>query len=380
MRSSSNLSTSNIFNAANKLKEYSVTVAGLKLAKEVIISLEMAYSNKTPRVIGELVFKDMYDMNLQVDWKGASVSVMYMDLYDKILNKEFRVLDVRESLTENNEKSITLELQDLFSFTLEKSYLPKSFTKDIIAAFDEYLVELGIKPYPNHTFDFSSSSHNNSFTTPYNMTNLHWFENELIRYGYVLYQTKDKICLKTYDDLIPSKFPPNDPGKPYKDGTDNQLYKNKIYELIPKHVQLKKTPPITRIYAYDIKSKKIQFNEHNTISDLILNDDTANIQETVGKIDVYQTHLNFDENKLRMREKFMSQYEIEIIVNGYFKNDLNQIYDLDLRGFKGSIESTNKGNMILGGKWVSSKVVDKIIGDSLIQKITLNRADAVKKK
>lgn len=367
--------TSNIFNAANKLNSYSVSIDGLSLTNETIISLEISYSNRTCKVLANLYVKDMYDLNLHLDWKTASVSISYTDIFSETVDKSFKVMSVTEGTTGNDDKTLSLELQDEFSYTFETSYLSKGFKANVIDAFNAYITELGLDSYEK---EIPGGSGSYEFVVPAHENNLVFFEKEFAKKGYAIYQTKEKIIVKPLKDLSPSKFEDNDPGKPYTDETDNQLYKNKIYDMAPSHAKRVNIPQKTKVLAYDPLSKAAKEAEANTISDLLLNDDTSNMQETKGKREVLQQHLEFDDHKLQMREKFMAASELMIVVNGYVKNDLNQVYSLKLKGIKGSSESQNKANAVLNGKWVSYKIVDKIVGDSLVQKIELKRADESK--
>jgi len=365
---------SNFFNAANKLKSYSVTIGSTKLIPEVIISVELSYTNKSPKVDCTLIFDDLYEMNMQEDLKTAEVVIKYMDIFDEEVDKTFVILDVDELPTSKNNKILKMELQDKFSYVLSRSYKAKSFTGNPKTALEEYLTELGINDY--HELDLTDNSDSFGFVIPGHQDNLTSFETELGKYGYYFYQTKDKIALKTIDELKPSSLEENGD---FIQQTDNQLYKNIIHDIKAQHGKKSNTPPKTRAVAFDISIKKFVYEELNDMDEYSLNDDTANPQSEDGVRDVYQTTLNFDQTKYKMREQFLSQNQCEIAVNGYFKNDLNQIYNLKLAGNKSTADGLAKGNMVLGGKWISTKVVDKIVGDSMVQKITLNRADTVKK-
>jgi hypothetical protein len=367
----------NIFGAANKLNSYSVKIGTSELSKESIMSVETVYKNNDVRVLSTLLIKDLHDFNLLIDWKQTKVAISYIDVFNEEVKETFVILDINEEQNDLYEKFLTINLQDTFSYALETSFLSKSYTSDIVTALNEYITHLEIQEYKE--LDFTISDKILSFIVPENINNLEWFNNELHKYGYKFYQTKDKICLKSYDDLLVVNLIENDPGKPFLDETINELYKNKIYDSLVDHLTRSSMPAITRGLAYDIDTKKITYQEYNEITDFIINDDSLNIQNTIGKKDLYQTHLNFDQLKSEMKDEFLSINELMIVVNGYKKNDINQIYELRLRGNKSNNESQTKGNMIVGGKWVSQKITDKIIGDSLIQRITLNRVDMVKK-
>jgi translation elongation factor EF-G len=52
--------------------------------------------------------------------------------------------------------------------------------------------------------------------------------------------------------------------------------------------------------------------------------------------------------------------------------------EVDLPGHKGNVKSQFEGNVQSSGHYVSLVVVDKLMGDKLIQKVTLGRSDSQK--
>lgn len=369
-----------IFNAANELKIYEVTIGGTKFTKELVLSFEMVYECHTPVIKGELLFKDLYDMNDQIDWNEAEVEVKFLDIFDQEVKRNFKILSIDEYLDEMFEKHTTLKLQDVVSYKISRCVKSKSFTGNIVTCLNAYLDDLKITEIER---DFTNSDKEVNFVVPQNVNHLEWLMFELKKYGFTLYQSKTKIHLKSIADIVPSALPVNDQDK-YLSGTDNQLYKNKIYELKPVFKNRTKTPRKIRAMAYDPLQKKMVTNvelgvELNKVEEYSLNSDKFNLQDFEGEFDVYQTHLDFNETKMLNRDQFIDQQEMEIIVNGYVKNDVLQIYDLELVGIKASAPAQTKGNVIVGGKWMSTKVVDKIVYDNMVQKIILKRADMVVK-
>lgn len=371
-------------NPANKLKNFSVTITSekgeTKLLKEVIASIDIHYSNDNPRVFAFIIFKDNYDLNILHDWKTSEITIEYLDVFDKTVTKKFKVLVPQEHVNEKKEKIYQLKLQDKFSYLLDRSFYSKSFTDSPLNALQKFIEFLELDELAGEK-DFSNVPENYSFIVPRSMPNLKFFEKEFNKLGYKFYQNKKGICVKGYNDLLPSKLPENDPEKPFIDVTDNQYYKNIIYDFVPEFNNIESTPPITRAFAYDITKKEIIYDDSmNKIDDFILNTDDRNLQDLNMKAlnEVYQTHLNFNYYKMLMREHFMNQHIITIVTNGYEKNDLNQIYEIKLLGNKNTTESLSKGNVVVNGKYISYKITEKIIGENLLQKIVLKRADTGK--
>lgn len=367
-----------IFNAANKLRHYDVSIGGISLVKECIISFEAAYHNNTPVVPGRLVFNDLYDMNRQVVWRDTTVKVYYMDIFDQSATKEFVVTGVNESSDTMGHKTLILSLQDKFSFVLQHCYLTKSFNSDPGTILNSYVSQLGLDQITGYSADMSSISGNVAVVVPKSTNTLDYLLTEFYKRGYSWYQTKkNTTVIKYIDDIVPSSLPENDPGKPYKNETDNQLYKNKIIDIKTSFMNLDKIEPTTTAVAFDPSTKSVLKSGVSDVTSLSLSNDTVDLQSKfyTGNREVFQSTTNFDHQRMITKDSLMKQSEVQIVVNGYVKNDLNQLYELELRGNVSTADSQAKGNMVNNGKYVSSVVVDKMVGDTLIQKIHLGRAD-----
>lgn len=367
---------SNFLNAANKLKSYSVKIGSVDLIPETIISLEISHSNKDVIVPGTLVIDDLYDIALLEDLNVIDVEVVYTDIYDKTFEKTFVILKISEFETSKNTKMLSIDLQDKFSYTLETSFYSKSFTGTAIDALKSYLEHLQLKEVLIN--DLTSIEEVVQFTIPQDQNNLISLQNEFRKLGCYFFQNRDSIVIKKLSEMDFSTLPLNGL---YIQQTDNQLYKNIIHDIYVDQANKTNTPPKSRSLAFDIKSKKMVYMETGDPKLYKIDSNNDNyLQSENGQVDVYQTTLNFDQNEYNIREKFVSQNSCIIAVNGYIDNGVNQIYDLRIAGNKSSSKLIADGDLNLNGKWVSTKVVDKIVGDSLVQKITLNRSDKIGKK
>lgn len=371
-----------ILNAGNKLKSYSVKIGDIDLVKEVISSIEISFRNDVPVVLGRVVFDDLYDMNSQLVWRDVTVKVFYMDMFDKSVDMEFYITEIKEAYDDSFKKKYVLELQDKFSYTLGHSYLSKSFNADPVTALKKYIDELKLSSYKT---DFDTVSSSSAMVVPCHVDNLTFFLGEFYRRGYSFYQTKEKIVVKHIDKLKTKSLPENDPGKPYKNETDNQLYKNKVTAMKTFFLRRDAIPAVTKSIAYNPAKKAMDSSTDNDNSAYYLSDDAFNLQNVTpgggfhGTKVITQSHLNFDQHRLTLKDSFVRQSEVEIVVNGYVKNDVNQIYELELKGNQAGGEQQAKGNTVIGGKYVSNTVMDKIVGDAIVQKIHLCRADLTKK-
>lgn len=371
-----------VINAGTKVKSYGIKIGGVDLIKETIASIELSFRNDTPVVLGRLLIDDLYDMNSQVIWKDVVVKVFYMDVFDKFLDMECFITGITETYDEQFNKKYVIELQDKYSYKLQNSFLSKGFNTDLVSALKKYMEELGLTSYKT---DFDAISKVEEFAVPKHIDNLTFFIMEFAKRGYTFYQTKEKIVVKHIDKLRPKQdLVENDPGKPFKNETDNQLYKNRISSMRTFFIKRKSVMPITKTFAYNPGSKSMVSTSDNDNSPYYLSNDPINLQTSsgggyTGVREIYQTHMNFDQHRLNMKESFMRQSEVEIICNGYIKNDVNQVYELELKGNPAGGEQQAKGNTVISGKYVSNTVMDKLVGDSLIQRIHLYRADLTKR-
>lgn len=360
----------NIFSVANKVKSYEVTIGELTLVSDVIVSFEVCFKNDTPKVQAKLLIDDLYDMNAQLNWNETEVYVKYIDLKDHTTSFIFKITKINQFEHQTHRKALELELQDSFSYALEHSFLSKGFTSSTTNALSQYIDNLGISGYAT---DFTDSDDAESFTVPKNIDNLTFFLDRLYHSGYYFYQTRNGVFVKSLEDLAMGSLAEND--DVFYDETDNQYYKNRILASRPITNDRSNVLEKTRSFYYDFDTKNIIYDETNDQSQYVVNSYDDDIQDTNGFIDVYQEHGNFNEHTRKLRDSYFSKNRIEIVTNGFGKNTLHQKYTLQLRGNKGRAESQQLGNESLGGVYVSYKIIDKIVGDSFIQKIFLERPD-----
>lgn len=361
----------NMFNAANKLKEYTVLINDIELVKEMITTVELSYKNSTPVIYGNLIIDDLFDMNQQVDWLTAIITISYTDLFDVKIDKKFRVIQINEFKHNLNKKGFDLRIQDAFSYKLERSFLSKGFNGKITTALKSYITELGLSDY---VLEITDTVESTSFIVPKNVNNLDFFINALKKEGYTFYQTKDAICVKSLAELSFSNL--EEEVDEFTDETDNQYYMNKIIDFTIIDTDKLNVKPKIRSFAYNPTTKTIEKNIVNDATLYALNDNPDNVLDNDGYMDYYQQHLNFNDHALRFKDSILQQNKIEMVVYGYAKNSVNKIYNLFLRGNMSTTESQTSGDVTNNGRYVATKVIHKIVGDSLIQKIFLSRADS----
>ena len=122
----------------------------------------------------------------------------------------------------------------------------------------------------------------------------------------------------------------------------------------------------------------INTNIDSLKDDLTMNKSNEDFQETIGFKAKFQNRMDDLQQKNDIRERFLSASKSKMVVNGYIHNDINNIVEVELLGSKGNIVSQTEGNILSSGKYLILSVIDKIIGDKMLQMLELGRSDTGK--
>lgn len=362
-----------LFGEANcKLKSLAVNLAGNDLELSTVKSLEFAYSNTRPIIRGQLYFEDLTDMNMTTDWSTSTIQITFIDLLDDLFTRTFHIINVEENKEEMSRKTFTLDFVDEFSYALSKSFISRSFNVPLNEAVLEIAADLGVSDIPHIDIDFSEVPFDKPYITSKNLNSLTYFTRELYRNGYTFYQTKTGIFIKSLVDLIPSTLSTNGD---FSDHPVNQHYMNRIQQHEVLQNNRTEVSPGSITIAYDPLTKQNNKILEDPLSSLRLNSKNVNLSDGVTPVEYLQSQLSSSQRSLDLKREYMDQNILNIYVSGYVKNDLNQIYNVQIKGNDTFIDSQMKGDELLSGKYISKLVQEKIILDSYIQKITLHRAD-----
>lgn len=353
-----------------------------KLNNEEFISFESFYKRHSITIQGEIVIAEKADLSSVVDLKTSVLKIYIVDLYDKFLFRTFKIINVQESYNNRKQKVFLLKLRDEISYFLDNLYISKSFTGSRVQAFNEIMSTYKLNDLLTATklkYEFEDDGITGNLVLNKNLSVLDFFEKEFKRIGFSMYQNKLGLHIKNKDNLLPSKLEviPDI----FSQIATNQLYKNRIYELstIPaQKEELDKTPK-QQSYYYDIKNKQmISINDNiDTIAgDIALNKVSSDIQETVGFKAKFQNRMDALEQKNDIRERFLHLSKSKIIVNGYINNDINKIIEMEFLGNKASAITQIEGNVVSSGKYIILSVIDKIIGDKMLQLLEVGRSDS----
>lgn len=352
-----------------------------KINSEEMLSFECFYKRHEPSIYGELVMVEKSDLGGVIDFKTCTVKVYFVDLFNQFVYREFKIINIQESYNNKNIKVYNFKLRDTISYFLDNLYLSKSFTGSRVSAFNEIISTYSLENLLTGTklkYETEDDQIIGGLVLNKNLSVLDFFEKEFNRIGYSFYQDKKGLYIKNKDNLLPTKLPTIK--EVFSQVATNQLYKNKIYEFInipAQKEELDKTPK-QQSYYYDIKTKNmvpINDNIDTLKKDISMNKNSTDMQETVGFKAKFQNRSDAAQQKNDIRERYLRATTSKLVVNGYVNNDINKIIEVELLGNKGSSQTQTQGNVISSGKYIILSVIDKIIGDKMLQLIEVGRSD-----
>lgn len=355
-----------------------------KLNNEEMMSFECCYKRHNPSIYGELIVVEKADIGSIIDFKTVVVKVYFVDVFDEYVYRTFKIINIQESYSNRNMKVYNFKLRDEISYFLDNLYISKSFTISRTNALKEIISTYKLQELLNITklkINTEDDGVKGNLVLNKNLSVLDFFEKEFNRIGYCFFQDKKGLYIKNKDNLLPNSLPLIN--GIFSQIATNQLYKNKIYEFsnIPaEKEELDKTPKQQSFY-YDINQKKvvsIDTNISTLQSDLTMNKNTTDMQETVGFKAKFQNRTDNSQQKNDIRERYLRASRSKLVVNGYVNNDINKIIEMELLGNKGSASTQTEGNIVSSGKYVILSVVDKIIGDKMLQLLEVGRSDTGK--
>lgn len=360
-----------VFSAANKLESYSVKIGTIDLVVDTIISLEMCYKNNTPKVTGKLLIDDLYSLNLLVDWTTIDIEINYTDIKSQLMTKKFKPVLIEEFEHSNYKKAIQINLQDMFSYKLEHSFLSKGFSGTVSEALTAYMTKLELT---ETLTEFTETELIENFVVPKNVNNLDFFIEKFSQQGYYFFQNRESVLLKSLSDLSIDSLEIKE--DLFTNDTDNKYYKNRIIASKVNFNDRKSIGDKKRTVMFNNESKTIIYNNLNDKSEFSLNDNLSEIQNTDGFEEITQQHLSENDHNKKIRDSLIKQNQLEIVVNGFSENKVNQVFNIFLKGNISTSETQILGNLTVSGKYISNIIIDKIVGDSFIQKIYLERSDS----
>lgn len=347
----------------------------INLNQLLLKNIEISYSGVD--IEGYIIIDDIADINNALELgSDVEIQLYFKDLFQKEYYRTF-IITGKNTIKQGNKTLLQYSIRDIISYKLDNIFKAKSYNSvkisDIFQEFlqevNEYITKDKLKINIEHSKERSLYSVNPSVSF------LDFITNDLEREGFIVYQTRDSINVKSARNLKVSNL--SKQKYRYIDKTNNTFYQYKIFE----YKQLNSSnrfQPKTICLVYNPATKtmdKFQQNLSDISSDIQISKSTPKAQETSGVR--YTTKEYLDDNSLYADtfKNFVRESGLEIIVSGDFtQSNQYNIIELKISGNINVKESQDKGDTSLSGNYIILKVVDKIVsGTTFIQKLILGR-------
>lgn len=347
----------------------------INLNQLLLKNIEISYSGVD--IEGYIIIDDIADINNALELgSDVEIQLYFKDLFQKECYRTF-IITGKNTIKQGNKTLLQYSIRDIISYKLDNIFKAKSYNSvkisDIFREFlqevNEYITKDKLK------INIEQSKERALYSVNPSVSFLDFITNDLEREGFIVYQTRDSINVKSARNLKVSNL--SKQKYRYIDKTNNTFYQYKIFE----YKQLNSSnrfQPKTICLVYNPATKtmdKFQQNLSDISSDIQISKSTPKAQETSGVR--YTTKEYLDDNSLYADtfKNFVRESGLEIIVSGDFtQSNQYNIIELKISGNINVKESQDKGDTSLSGNYIILKVVDKIVsGTTFIQKLILGR-------
>ena len=347
----------------------------INLNQLLLKNIEISYSGVD--IEGYIIIDDIADINNALELgSDVEIQLYFKDLFQKEYYRTF-IITGKNTIKQGNKTLLQYSIRYIISYKLDNIFKAKSYNSvkisDIFREFlqevNEYITKDKLK------INIEQSKERALYSVNPSVSFLDFITNDLEREGFIVYQTRDSINVKSARNLKVSNL--SKQKYRYIDKTNNTFYQYKIFE----YKQLNSSnrfQPKTICLVYNPATKtmdKFQQNLSDISSDIQISKSTPKAQETSGVR--YTTKEYLDDNSLYADtfKNFVRESGLEIIVSGDFtQSNQYNIIELKISGNINVKESQDKGDTSLSGNYIILKVVDKIVsGTTFIQKLILGR-------
>lgn len=347
----------------------------INLNQLLLKNIEISYSGVD--IEGYIIIDDIADINNALELgSDVEIQLYFKDLFQKEYYRTF-IITGKNTIKQGNKTLLQYSIRDIISYKLDNIFKAKSYNSvkisDIFREFlqevNEYITKDKLK------INIEQSKERSLYSVNPSVSFLDFITNDLEREGFIVYQTRDSINVKSARNLKVSNL--SKQKYRYIDKTNNTFYQYKIFE----YKQLNSSnrfQPKTICLVYNPATKtmdKFQQNLSDISSDIQISKSTPKAQETSGVRYTTKEYLDDDSLYADTFKNFVRESGLEIIVSGDFtQSNQYNIIELKISGNINVKESQDKGDTSLSGNYIILKVVDKIVsGTTFIQKLILGR-------
>jgi len=382
-----------IFNDSTVLRYLSIKIDDVEIVKDDIIALEIKQDFYEFGIFGSMKIKDSFDLfnNGLINFNGVNrITISMVDFLEQKSIRTYRIIDTKTNPDNDRFKILDFVFQDEISFILGNTYLSKGFTDKPVNALKEYFTHLGIDDLVSTdviTYNLADVGTSRSFVIPQNVSVLDHFMYLLKHENIRLWQDRNGIYV---NELVPSAMTPleNENGEIlYTNKTLNNEYMFKIHdtaEFKNQSIHTNYNKPVETIYRYNYIKEVLNTTTNLTdeLENFKLNSvksmDQSGLQQTIGTRLNTQGDEHIGSQTYDLFDSYMNNNQLLIAVPGSFEfNNIGNVANIVLKGNPLYTKSDLENDELSSGKYFISKVSDRIIGDKMINKLTLSRVDSV---
>ena len=366
----------NLANPLNSLKVLSIFIDEEEIFKEDIVTYQIDFKG-TLEITSKITIKDTFDLtNNSLIYHGSTIRIYAKDQFDDVFDMYFIITNVQKELYNNKYYTLTFEMKDEISYSLENTYLSKGF-KDVKLAdiLKEYLDFLSL----DYELEFDESEEL-SVVVPSDRNFIDSFNYLCKINNFKFYQTSSKLMLKSKDNLLPSNL--EKIVDVFTNRTKNKYYMYYIGDISAKINNYRSFTdvPDTNFIYYNSDTKEVVSNLVKTddyLAEVSLSDfDMSEQIKTNGTKIKTLNFYNEDYIKHMYCDSLINNNTIEIVVPGrYSEIDLFKKITLVLSGSIFTEESILDGEKFLSGDYVITEMYDRIVADKFFKKLVLKRLD-----
>lgn len=350
----------------------------IEIIPEWVLDYEALYARNSPKIIGYIIIRDTLDLTAYTDLNKAKIEIFFTDVFDNHNHTIFNITNFKEEA--GSTKTLSIQLQDSISYILENTFISRSFNKKTkVQVLSDFITELKINDIikqQKSKLSFDGDGRKTPFTIGRKENLLKAFQRLFNTAGFIMYQDREGFKVRKRSNILPSKLEIEK--DIFKDGEQNNLYKNKIFdcEVVLLDKEQANKIGFEKSYGFDHKSKTmVEYNNNNYLSEVGTNKDDRDFRDTTGTKVSYRNAVEEDGYKSDVQEEMLKMSQMIISVVGLVERDINKVIEVVLQGNKSYADGEINGNVPTSGKYLVYSIIDKYFSGKYIQQLRLCRSD-----
>lgn len=366
-----------LLNESSALMCLELFIDTTQIPQDDVLSCEFKYNFFETPIYGKVVIRDSFDLDNFKDLKfngSANLTIKATDNKQTIFFQTFSIVDMKVENEFKKTKHLAFYLVDVFTYSLSKKFLTKSFNSTVTSAFNDCVeTDLNLLQKDKKTFNVENSQKEEQFAIPFN-TSVYEFFKQRFRYSNIrMFYDHNNFNVKELD-LSKCKIRE----ELFTDRTTNKWYYYRIHQYKrkqPSKGQIILPQNVVRVHGKNIEEEQVNLKEF--ISKITLNDngdEFLSMQTSQGDISNPSSE-PLGAQLFDLTQNLLETNQLTIFVTGLFTNDIGTIMNVHLDTKSPFAENQINGDVSSSGKFLVTEIVDKFIGTKFIQRITLSRFD-----